>query len=297
MILPFNHMGGTMRVHIFGDTGGQLPALQSGLMTAGMKQHTLPSDTMILHLGDLVHRGPYSSLAVSFVDKIMQVNPGQWIQIMGNHEAMHLGHLSFFKCNCDAEAIETLQKWYSEGALVPAAALTNVAPRKWTNGNRPLHQEEAVSDILAVHGGLTWNFWRDKLRSPESASETARAINELSQRVLFKSGIVLDGWPANHRAGPVWAAAAEEVYPSWEGVTPPFSQAVGHTTPFSFWTNSWRRGLPKRFRKSAKGVPAEKRAVAFFEEAEALLMMDPGFGKEREEFQPFLTVEAAEAKF
>lgn len=283
-----------MRVHIFGDTGGQLPALHAGLTRAKMEENVLPEDTTILHLGDLVHRGPYSSLAVSTVDKIMQLNPGRWIQIMGNHEAMHLGHTKFFKCNCDAEAIETLQRWYRDGTLVPAAALTNIAPRRWTNGNRPLHQEEAVSDILAVHGGLTRNFWIDKLNSPENAVETARAINELPQRTLFKSGIVLDGYPADHRAGPIWAAAAEEVHPSWAGTTPPFSQAVGHTTPFSFWTNSWRTGLAKGFRKVAKGVPSENRSVAFFEESEALLMMDPGFGKEREEFQPFLTVEADE---
>lgn len=268
-----------MKVAIFGDTGGHYAALRAALneLVQPEDEFLLKDDVHVVHLGDLVHRGPNSNQVVELVDQMMQSNPERWTQIIGNHEAMHLdmGVGKFYRCNCSEQAIQTLKHWREAGQIVSAAAITDVEPRTWTAGNRPMGQESIVRDLLCVHGGVTKEFWSQKLDRPQTAIEAVFAIWAQSDKVLAHEGLMTGysyGIP-----GPIWAAAAEEVLMSWDSEPMPFSQIVGHTTPYSHDRHTWRSSIPRAVRKLGKGVPHERRAV-LFGRGGLILCQDPGYG-------------------
>lgn len=281
-----------MKVAIFGDTGGHYRALRQGLDALGVNGARIPSDLTVIHLGDLVHRGPNSDAVVLLVNNLMEENPGRWIQILGNHEAMHVGLAKpFFPCSCSSETIETLQQWWANGSMVAAAGVLSVAPRRWTTGNRPLDQESLVSNLLCVHGGLTHEFWRDELDSPATVEETVMALSVLPDSVLRREGLMTAG-VEQAPVGPFWATATEETLASWLGHDMPFSQVVGHTAPYIHELNKWRFSLKHMNGFERKAVPEERRAVLFHETG-VILCEDPGYGKEAPSHpQPSLVVEA-----
>lgn len=282
-----------MRVAIFGDTGGHYRALRDGLAELGVQDWQFPDDVQVVHLGDLVHRGGNSDAVVSLVDNMMESNEGRWKQIIGNHEAMHLniGVTPFFRCNCSEETIATLQRWYSDGLLVPAAAILGIGSRKWTAGNRPVDQEEIVTELLCVHGGITREFWEQDLGAPETAIEAMIEILSLDNKTLTREGVMTAGF--NGRSpGPIWATAADETFVSWSGFDMPFSQVVGHTTPYSHLNQQWWTWTPKEARANGKGVPAERRSVLFGQNG-LILCQDPGYGARDEAGpQPYLLIDA-----
>ena len=80
------------RVAVIGDVGGHLSELRRELVRLGADEETgeLPADLTIVQVGDLVHRGPDSAGVVRLVDRHLRARPGQWIQLVGNHEAQYL---------------------------------------------------------------------------------------------------------------------------------------------------------------------------------------------------------------
>ena len=282
-----------MKVAIFGDTGGHYVGLRKALdELTEADRVTLKPDIHVVHLGDLVHRGPDSDGVIELVGDLMEANPGRWTQIVGNHEAMHLemGVGRFFRCNCSNATIETLRAWWRDDRLVPAAAIIDVEPRFWTAGRRPAGQESMVNDLLCVHGGLTWSFWSQELERPETALDAALALRVTADKKLAKEGLMTGdsyGTP-----GPIWATAAEEVLLSWKSEPMPFSQAVGHTTPYSHDRQTWRPSITREMRHCGKGVPGERRAV-LFGNGGLILCQDPGYGvKPVLDSQPYLLLDA-----
>ena len=63
--------------------------------------------------------------------------------------------------------------------------------------------------------------------------QTAAELNELigvHEAELFRPGHLLRGRRGNRAAGPIWAAVATELVPSWLDRPVPFSQVHGHTS-------------------------------------------------------------------
>ncbi len=213
--------GPRRRVAVIGDVGGHGQALREELVRLGADPDTgtLPADLTVIQVGDLVHRGPDSAGVVGLVDHFLARRPDQWIQLVGNHEAQYLRDPAFaWGERLDTGTVATLRRWWGEGRLRVAAAIT---------GDR--------EDYLVTHAGLTAALWRVDLGAPATAARAAAALNGLAgvrDDVLFRGGQMLSGRRPALRAGPLWASARGELVASWLGVPLPFSQIHGHSSVF-----------------------------------------------------------------
>jgi hypothetical protein len=213
------------RVAVIGDVGGHRDELMAELRRLGADRGSgrLPADLTVVQVGDLVHRGPDSEGVVALVDAYLDEQPAQWVQLVGNHEAHYLRPPVFeWPERIGDGAIDTLRAWWAEQRMVVAAAIDN-----------------AGEQLLVTHAGLTAGYWRAALDAPTSAVDAARALNsfpKVHDDVLFAAGHMLSrrgaGRGANLAAGPVWAAAATELVPSWLGEPQraPFGQVHGHSS-------------------------------------------------------------------
>ena len=179
----------------------------------------LPDDLVVVQVGDLVHRGPDSAGVVALVDRYLHSQPGQWIQLVGNHEAQYLAarRPSTGRKRLDDDSAATLRGWWADGLMVAAAELHGIGGE----------------DILITHAGLTEGFWRRVLGAPADAGPRGRAA-ERDDRHSARPDLPVrpdaGRRPAQLRApGPLWASAATELVPSWLEAWLPFSQIHGHT--------------------------------------------------------------------
>lgn len=167
---------------------------------------------------------------IALVDGYLRRQPGQWVQLVGNHEAQYLRKPAFeWPEHLHDQAVDILKGWWTTGQLRMAAAVT--AP---------------TENFLVTHAGLTVGFWREVLDAPTDVHRAAAALNALigeHDAVLFRPGHLLGAGPADDLAGPIWAAAATELVPGWLAEGLPFSQIHGHSSVFD-----WHRG---RFRGPA----------------------------------------------
>lgn len=286
------------KIHVFGDTGGHAVALFRALAEIGvdLESWTIPEGVAIVHLGDLIHKGPSSNVLVEKINGLLERNPGQWLQVLGNHELQHVEDgIAFWRCSCSPETELILEDWYESGKARLAWALEDVLPQKWTNGNRPLEQEQLITSFLASHGGLTYPIWK-ALGSPLTPCQAADRIQADRQWWASSAGLMMGG-NVYGQVGPVWAMAGSEVYPYWEmahrleGVAMPFGQLLGHNAAYDYDQNRWWPSMPQSFRKGSKVLLAERRTVGFVANS-AMICMDPGYEKATPQgSQPYLTFE------
>ena len=223
------------RVAVVGDVGGHRCELVAELLRLGANPQTLalPADLTVVQVGDLVHRGPDSEGVVALVDRYLHETPRRWVQLAGNHEAQYLREPVFrWPVPLEPHAAEQLRRWWSTGRMHAAAAIGT--PR---------------GDVLVTHAGLTEGYWRVALGEPPTAQQAAAALNSFigtHEEVLFAPGHMLGGGPASGAAGPIWAAAATELIPSWlHGAAPmPFGQVHGHSS-VTDWRRRQLRGAPE----------------------------------------------------
>ncbi len=224
-----------MRTHVFGDTGGHLAPLLQALLELGLDKDTLklPEDIQIVHGGDLIHKGPHSEKLVELVDKIIRVNPGQWIQLMGNHELQYFdGAYFFWRQTIDLHARTTLWRWKDEGVLKVAHGIEKLteAPNLFPD-NLPA-QTLPDKPVLITHAGLGYNFWQQQ-GAIEEIGLLVETLNSCSVKELSQAGLMLD--VGIHTApSPIWAHGTEEVWDSWHGRSMPFINIHGHTSPYNF---------------------------------------------------------------
>lgn len=228
----------TTRVAVIGDVGGHLGPLVDELVRLGADPSSgwLPPDLTVVQVGDLVHRGPDSDGVVALVDRYLTHQPGQWVQLVGNHEAQYLREPAFdWPERIGRTAADTLRRWWTTGTMRAAAAVRSPS-----------------GDHLVTHAGVTAGFWQEVLGGPDRAGDApaaAAAVNGLigiRDDDLFRAGSMLGGRPVSLSAGPLWASAATELVPSWLAVRLPFDQVHGHTSIYD-----WQHG---RFRGSADVV-------------------------------------------
>ncbi len=212
------------RFAVIGDVGGHLDELHRELirLAADPRTGALPDDLVVVQVGDLIHRGPDSAGVIALVDRYLREQPGQWIQLVGNHEAQYLAASSFtWRDRLDDDSAATVRRWWSDGVLLAAAELHGIAGE----------------DILITHAGLTEGYWRRVLGAPDDAGRVAALLNTMigtRNNLLFRSGQMLGGGRPNPAAGPVWAAAATELLPGWLDGRLPFSQIHGHSSLFDW---------------------------------------------------------------
>lgn len=273
-----------MRVFVFGDTGGHFPQLSRALQNVvGWDFHTkkLPEDVLVIHCGDIIHKGPSSEYALEMIDDIMTANPGQWIQLLGNHELQYVdGGEKFWPWPIRMNGQLILDKWVKNGQVRMAYALPEF--QSFVNLEVSAKPKIVVPDkpILFTHSGVTWAFWK-QFGFEEDAVKLAEAINKAPVAVSGRSGVML-----NRRAivGPAWAHVASEVWESWRSHDMPFIQVHGHTNAYDFEKNRWWGNTPMAFRKSSKNNP-ETRCVVVPVGGSLQIGIDPGYEKLATQFE------------
>lgn len=213
----------THRVAVIGDIAGHFDELRAELVRLGADRATgrLPADLTVIQVGDLVHRGPASDAVVALVDTYLTERPGQWVQLVGNHEAQYLREPVFdWPERISDRSQDTLRGWWSDGRMRAAASV-----------------RAGGETFLITHAGVTVDFWRACLAAPEDAARAATAINSLigsDDDALFRAGTMLRGRRRARPVGPIWAATAAELLPGWLATPLPFSQIHGHDSLFDW---------------------------------------------------------------
>ncbi|MFW0794989.1 metallophosphoesterase [Gordonia sp. CPCC 205515] len=209
---------GTVRVALIGDVGGHADELSAELAALGVDANgRLPHDLVVIQVGDLIHRGPDSAGVVALVDHFLTTQPGQWIQLVGNHETHYLRPPMFrWDEQLDHQTVATVRRWWLGYQAHVAVSVRT-----------------ATESYLVTHAGVTRPFWRRVLRSATDTAHAAELIN-IFARVdgdkIHRAGSMLNAGAPNLSAGPIWADTATELVPSWTGYRLPFSQVHGHTT-------------------------------------------------------------------
>jgi hypothetical protein len=204
-----------MRIAVIGDVGGHAEPLRHELARLGAHPDgSLPEDLIVVQVGDLIHRGPDSAQVVDIVDRYLDTQPTQWIQLIGNHEAHYLQPPVFaWPETLSRKHIRVINRWWHSGTAAVAAAV-----------------EASYESFLITHAGITAEFWASVLGGPTTAAEAARRINDLAKAgadTVFRAGVMLHGTTAPD-AGPLWADTMTELLPGWADRQMPFSQIHGH---------------------------------------------------------------------
>ena len=118
------------RVAVIGDVGGHPGQLRAALLSLGASDEALrlPDDLTIIQVGDLVDRGPDSAAVLNLVGRYLDNQPGQWIQLVGNHEAQYLpGGVSFWRERLSEHDAGRLRSWWGDERIQVAAAMRTSA--------------------------------------------------------------------------------------------------------------------------------------------------------------------------
>jgi hypothetical protein len=238
-------LGADQLIAIIGDVGGWYTRLAEAVRLLGGNavEGYLPEDLVIIQMGDLVHKGPDSEKCMALVGQMHQNAPGQWVQLVGNHEASYLagGVRGRWSEELPDRLIGTLRSWKEAGLLHLAVAI------------------DAGEDgqILVTHSGLTRYRW-EQLEQPVGAREAAIAIERQWDQnpvaALRPGGSSVPSDP-----GVVGADAASELLTSWaEAKHLPFNQIHGHTSAFLWETGSWHPALPQALQERAVADPTTR---------------------------------------
>lgn len=240
----------TRRVAVIGDVSGHLAPFVATLSNLGVDAaaRKIPRNLAIVQVGDLVHRGPTGNQVVELVNELMQNNPPDaWIQLLGNHEAMHLGGPVFGNdagetlCNCSDATVSLLQTWYNTNVMRCALAIrARVHTPKMAS---------TVNEWLLTHAGLGHAAWT-ALGRPRTATHAAQLLNAQlydDPTRAHAAGAMLRGIAPtpNIPPGVLWADCINEIYIPWYNATqhernlPSFGQLHGHSSPVYWRTSQW----------------------------------------------------------
>jgi len=250
---------------VLGDVGGHAWVLRRCLqeMGADTSNGTVPDDLVIVQVGDLVHKGPDSPGAVALVDRMMSGAPGQWVQLIGNHEAQEgLGGPEFWHEALPPSVRADLRRWVDGDRARLAVALDTVE----------------YGPTLVTHAGLTRPKW-EAIGAPATPDEAARVLNkELSADPdrAFAPGEMLGVRP-RMAVGVAWASPRELLL-SWDMEPLPFSQVHGHASPRRWTSRTWAPGLPRRTTARASTDPGRRHSDFAWPGGEHIVCVDPDFG-------------------
>lgn len=175
----------------------------------------IPEDTLIIQVGDLVHKGPQDDGCVALADDLL--GTGRYIQLWGNHDAHYVGGPDVtsrpgVRPVSDRTAA-TLRRWADAGAARLAVALDT----------------SELGPVLVTHSGLTVGLW-EELGSPDTAEDASARINGLlaDPTTAFRPGWLMTG-VHDRAAGVTCARTGAELAGPWlERGEMPFNQVHGH---------------------------------------------------------------------
>jgi hypothetical protein len=284
---------------VIGDVGGHVDDLRRELARLGADRDTgrLPGDLRVVQVGDLIHRGPDSAGVVELVDRYLTEQPDQWVQLVGNHEAHYLGASFEWPERLGARTVETLRRWWSDGQMQAATSISVSSTNLDAGPGMGSRNSAGVTErFLITHAGLTRGFWDAVLDRVVDASTVAAALNSFigsHEDVLFNAGHMLGRRRPHPLAGPIWAAAATELVPSWLGNRLPFSQIHGHTSVFD-WQHRRFRGPDQVGRLTT--VDEDRKHETSVLEGGRIIGVDPGHGQRAQpSWQAWVTEDAADS--
>lgn len=279
-----------MKYFVFGDTGGHFNQLFNSLVEIGLTDdYKLPSDVHIIHMGDLVHKGLYSHDILTTVDQIRQKNPGQWTQMIGNHEAQYLGGHVFWNPSLDVHDQAILHQWFSDGFLNFIHALDKPLTTTLKNGDK----YELTDPTIFSHAGVSFPFWNTFLKST-SLNDYNDVAASLNADDLHKAGYMLqEEFNMENPTGPMWSHGIHEVWLKWVSeFASPFNQFVGHINPYMFERGIFFPGTVDVFKSHAKIYESDRITVAPLGENPLMFFMAPGYSKVAYgNFQPYVLLE------
>jgi hypothetical protein len=189
-------------------------------------------------------------------------SPGQWIQLLGNHEAGYVGGPTFWREDVRKDSVADLRRWIGTGLVQLAVALDTTE----------------LGPTLVTHSGLTRQKW-EEIGAPPSLVDTASALNaELLEDPdsAYRAGEMI-GALTEGAVGVVWASPFE-LLSSWDGPELPFTQVYGHASPFNWKRRAWDPRLPKRFTDRAIVVEESRRVEFDWPGGGHLVCVDPSYG-------------------
>lgn len=265
--------------HVFGDTGGQYTPLYNGLLKIGLHPKTLklPKNTTIIHVGDLIHKGPDSLKVLQLVDSVMEVNPENWIQLLGNHEMNYIeGSIFFWRDLIPVEGQIILQKWLRESRVQLAVALNDAyIPAYMSN------LDESKS-LLITHAGLTRRYWVNDLDKSNTVNKIANKLNYSPISKISQGGEIIYGPSADGKPydpSPIWATS-KELWSSWVNSHMPFNQIHGHTNIWFPYQKKWVFSTKKMVNASTvdKETGFVKTLMGRPEDKSISISIDPSYG-------------------
>jgi hypothetical protein len=254
-----------MKIYVYGDIGGWYKPFRDSLEKIGVdtKKRIFPKDTVVIQVGDLIDKGPYSESVVSMVDDFLRDAPDQYIQLWGNHEARLIGGPDFLSPSQKEYSISSLAK--KRIKTWDANSLASIAVGV-IDGN--------LGELLVTHSGITAFLWND-LGQP-NLKQSVNLLNGLPNVTKFAAGLMLSQAAWGY-AGPVWAECVNEVYVPWLDHKVPYGQVHGHTSAFRFHRGMWN-SMPRELLLHAS-VDKTKRHTRINIKGKPFIGIDPGFGQ------------------
>ena len=147
------------RLYVIGDVHGHYDRLQRvhDRVRADLQHRPTPNPTLI-HLGDLIDRGPATAACVDLLGAGPPIRGVPTINLMGNHEWMLLEALKHQRQDdidrwLDNGGAESLGSWGLKSTAQPAAWLAAIPPRHLVL-LRDLRRTHAIEGYLFVHAGV-----------------------------------------------------------------------------------------------------------------------------------------------
>ena len=221
------------RIAVFGDLSGHAVPWLRELSKLGVvfDQPQLPrqivawpDDLVTVQVGDLVHKGSDSDLAVAVVSELL-LPTGRHVQLAGNHEGQYLGGATFWDPPVSSRCVQELQQLWQAGQMVAAAAVVH------PDGVQTLvsHAGAAVS----VHQTLT----RRAARQLDAVTVAGLLADPANDELVATPGMMR----GNDYAVPgvMWTGAHRELHRPWvdrdaAAGAVPYDQVHGHSAPLLY---------------------------------------------------------------
>lgn len=226
---------------LIGDIGGQVRVFKKVLDSLDLdSKYRLPPGHRVIQVGDLVRISPKlvqeNYDVVKLAMKVVQANPENWIQLVGNHECAALGGPS-------------RNTWDVRGSV--SSSCWEILNHLWTSKLCRLATRCNFygQDVLVSHAGLTWQRWLTMGRPPLRQTITALNLNVGIPFSDFAMAGSLVNKDLNPMADTLWAEVNWELYMPWYNAGHmPFSQIHGHASPFNWPSGHWWPDTPQIIR-------------------------------------------------
>lgn len=242
---------------VMGDIGAQLMLFYRTLRKLGVSQDLrIPDGLIIVNVGDVARMSNSPNLhslkCLEIADELIKRNPGQWIQLLGNHESPFIGGPAlpeWFQLPDFEESEKIVSKWWNEGT----AQLSQIIETPETN-----------IDTIVTHAGLTSGFMKDNgfLNDHRGMVKFLNSLNPNSStdyKDIAKTGVVTFKDSPSVFTDCLWASTANELYPSWNNESMGFNQIHGHDIPLISWEDMiFREGITKKIEETLTLDPVKR---------------------------------------